>query len=217
MDTVVTVGRQQLPSHQREPGLHAGFWLRWVACIIDVVILGFAYLVLCFAVTIPLVILQPPNPGSHLDPAWSATVSLLIGIFCVVIWLYFALLESSKWQATPGKRALGLRVTDLYGCRIGFGKATGRLFGMFLSYLILNIGFLMAGLTARKQALHDMLAGCCVVRKEGLVAFECGEFDASAVPRTQSGVPGWAIALIVFGAVFSLMIIAAIIIPAYKH
>jgi uncharacterized RDD family membrane protein YckC len=80
-------------------------------------------------------------------------------------WIYYAALESSAWQATLGKKVLGLRVTDLAGNRISFARASGRFFGMILSGMILGIGFLMAGFTARKQALHDILAGCLVLRQ----------------------------------------------------
>jgi uncharacterized RDD family membrane protein YckC len=79
--------------------------------------------------------------------------------------LYYALLESSTWQGTLGKRALGLEVTDLEGRRISFGRATGRFFAKIISALILWIGFIMAGFTEKKQALHDMIAGTLVIRK----------------------------------------------------
>jgi uncharacterized RDD family membrane protein YckC len=74
-------------------------------------------------------------------------------------------MESSAWQATLGKKILGLKVTDLSGNRITFARASGRFFGKILSGMILGIGFLMAGFTARKQALHDILAGCLVLRQ----------------------------------------------------
>ena len=86
-------------------------------------------------------------------------------ISAVLKWLYYALLESSSWQATLGKKALGLEVTDLERRRIGFGRATGRTFAKIISAMILYIGFLMAGFTEKKQALHDMMAGCLVIRK----------------------------------------------------
>jgi len=89
------------------------------------------------------------------------TVGGLTGI--IVGWLYFALQECSAQQATLGKRALGIKVTDANGLRIGFGRATGRFFGKILSGLIFAIGFMLAGWTERKQALHDMLAGTLVV------------------------------------------------------
>jgi len=87
------------------------------------------------------------------------------GLFFVGLWLYFALMESSSWQATLGKKALNLQVTDLEGRRISFGRATGRFFGKIISGAILYIGYIMAGFTERKQALHDMIAGCLVLRR----------------------------------------------------
>lgn len=87
------------------------------------------------------------------------------GLALMVSWIYYSLLESSAWQATLGKKALGLEVTDLEGHRISFGRATGRFFGKILSAFILLIGFIMAGFTEKKQALHDILAGTLVIRK----------------------------------------------------
>jgi len=79
-------------------------------------------------------------------------------------WLYWALFESSAWQATLGKRMVGIRVTDLQGQRISLARASGRFFGKLLSAFSLLVGFAMAGFTEKKQALHDLLAGCLVVR-----------------------------------------------------
>jgi uncharacterized RDD family membrane protein YckC len=74
-------------------------------------------------------------------------------------------MESSASGNTFGKRAVGIRVVDLQGQRISFGNATGRYFGKILSALIVLIGYFMAGFTARKQALHDMMAGTLVIKK----------------------------------------------------
>jgi uncharacterized RDD family membrane protein YckC len=60
--------------------------------------------------------------------------------------------------------ALGLKVIDLYGNRISFARATGRHFAKYISGVILGIGYIMAGFTERKQALHDMIAGTLVIR-----------------------------------------------------
>jgi uncharacterized RDD family membrane protein YckC len=92
----------------------------------------------------------------------SIAINLLTGL---VAWLYWAQMESSPWQATLGKKLLGLKVTDLRGRRISFPRATGRHFAKNISALILLIGFLMAGFTEKKQTLHDMIARCLVVRK----------------------------------------------------
>jgi uncharacterized RDD family membrane protein YckC len=75
-------------------------------------------------------------------------------------------MESSPQQATLGKMALGLKVTDLQGERLSFARATGRYFGKIVSSLILFVGFMMAGWTEKKQALHDIMAGTLVVKKQ---------------------------------------------------
>ena len=88
------------------------------------------------------------------------------GVVATVIvfgsWLYEAFMLSSPYQATLGKMIFGMKVTDLNGNRISFGRATGRHFAKWLSGMILGIGFIMVGFTERKQGLHDMLAGTLV-------------------------------------------------------
>ena len=81
-------------------------------------------------------------------------------------WIYEASMESSARQATVGKMALALKVTDLEGRRISFARASGRHFAKYISGMILLIGYIMAGFTERKQALHDMIAGTLVVRTQ---------------------------------------------------
>ena len=80
-------------------------------------------------------------------------------------WLYFTLFEASAKQATLGKMALGIIVTDMNGKRISFARANGRYWSKFISAIILLIGYIMAAFTKRKQALHDMIADTLVVRK----------------------------------------------------
>jgi uncharacterized RDD family membrane protein YckC len=90
---------------------------------------------------------------------WVPLVALYIGVI-----LYFPLMESSKWQATLGKRAVGIIVTDLDGNKISVGRAFGRFFGKIVSAIILYIGFIMAGFTERKQGLHDIMASTLVIK-----------------------------------------------------
>jgi len=136
----------------------AGFWRRVGAFLIDAVLLA-----------IPLFVgtaLVPQMAGPLLTPGNVAATrgEGAVGLFAlVVMWLYFAVLESSRHQATLGKLALGLRVTDLVGSPISFGRASGRFFGKWLSVLPLYLGFVMAGFTARKQTLHDIVAGTLVL------------------------------------------------------
>lgn len=143
-----------------QPKQYAGFWLRFVAIIIDVIVLTI--------VQFPLTLIMGPatmytyTNGSfefHTTNSGAQIVSIIIG------WVYFAGMESSSMQATLGKRALSLIVTDENGMRVTFAKATGRHFAKILSWLILFIGFIMAGFTEKKQGLHDILAGTLVIIK----------------------------------------------------
>jgi uncharacterized RDD family membrane protein YckC len=145
---------------------YAGFWLRLVAYILDSIILGFVIGLLIFLplMSTALRSVSPDRPWEFYT-AMGPQMLAVRGLVLMASWLYFALLESSAWQATLGKRALGLLVTDLEGRRVSFGRASGRYFGKIVSALILMIGFIMAGFTEKKQALHDMLAGCLVLRK----------------------------------------------------
>jgi uncharacterized RDD family membrane protein YckC/Tfp pilus assembly protein PilE len=182
-------------------GVYAGFWKRFAAFIIDYLIA----VVLAMVIGGILGFIYGAAAGTTSGAeVWGALAGL------AVWWLYYALMESSQQQATLGKMALGIRVTDQSGARISFGRATGRLFAKLLSGMILMIGYLMAGFTARKQALHDMIAGCVVINKGATQA------DVQS-GVTAPGMPWWAITLIVMGAmVVPLGIMAAIAIPAYQ-
>lgn len=143
---------------------YAGFWLRFAAHFVDslvanLIVFAVSY---CAAFTIQAAMGAMENIPTGEEPFW---VFFWFVISTGVIWLYYALMESSERQATLGKMAMGIKVTDLNGHRISFGRATGRFFGKILSGLPLMVGFMMAGFTQRKQALHDGLAGTLVVRK----------------------------------------------------
>jgi uncharacterized RDD family membrane protein YckC len=147
---------------------YAGFWKRAVAYVIDSILLGILgmTLLLPFVGLIGFGVLDPDTSESF------GFIIALVGyyafamlILLVVGWLYFALMESSASQATLGKSVLGIKVTDLQGNRVSFGRATGRYFARIISGLTLGLGFLMAAFTQQKQALHDILAGTLVVNK----------------------------------------------------
>lgn len=131
-----------------EPVVYAGFWERFGAFFIDLIILSVVGVVLGL-------ILDDPRDKYF-------TTSNYIGI--VIDWLYYALQESGPGQATVGKRALGIKVTSLTGERISFANATGRHFAKFLSGIVLFIGYLMVIWDDKKQGLHDKLAGTLVVK-----------------------------------------------------
>jgi uncharacterized RDD family membrane protein YckC len=137
---------------------YAGFWRRAAAYWIDWFIFFSLDLFIAYFRGIPL------GTQQAIDPVQFAK-SLLFGV--LIGWLYSATLESSPWQATLGKRAMDIYVTDLNGRRLGFGQASGRFFGKIISAMILLIGFFMIAFTEHKQALHDLMAGCLVVRRQG--------------------------------------------------
>jgi len=144
--------------------LYAGFWRRVIAYFIDAIVLS---IVLGIVFGILGAIAGAALSGGNSDNAGGAIAGLgavLYILLIVAVWLYFALMESGSKQATLGKMALSIKVTDLDGRRISFGRATGRFFGKIISGMILYIGYMMAGWTAKKQALHDMMAGTLVVR-----------------------------------------------------
>lgn len=148
---------------------YAGFWLRFVAWIIDRILLQIVGAFLLFplfgvsffrmATRMP----SHPNP-EDIFPLFASLGRVALAAL-VLHWLYYALLESSVWQATLGKKALGLQVTDLAGHRITFGRATGRYFSKIISDFTLLIGYIMAGFTAKKQALHDIIASTLVIKQ----------------------------------------------------
>lgn len=159
---------------------YAGFWKRFLAYIIDGIIINIALSILLIPLFIVLgigvfsqefgdmgefVALRSDPSQSEILIAGAIIMTILIFMLTsfVVNWLYYAIMESSTRQATLGKMAVGLIVTDIGGNRISFGRASGRFFGKILSGAILNIGYIMAAFTQKKQALHDMLADCIVI------------------------------------------------------
>jgi uncharacterized RDD family membrane protein YckC len=151
-----------------QPVFHyAGFWKRFVAYLLDQIIIG----VIGFFIVVPfLAMIGFSIFSSDFEMTDELVYTLITAYLSVIIlgvaaeWLYFALMESMK-GATLGKMALGIIVTDMQGNRISFGRATGRYFAKIISSLTMLIGYIMAGFTQKKQALHDMIAGCLVINK----------------------------------------------------
>jgi len=134
---------------------YAGFWRRFAALIMDSIIITLVTFIVYLMIRAAL---YGGRPENEVILGWA--------VWMIVNWLYRAGMESSSGQATLGKMALGIIVTDYEGERISFGRATGRLLAKIISGLILLIGYIMAGFTERKQALHDMIAKTLVVVKK---------------------------------------------------
>jgi uncharacterized RDD family membrane protein YckC len=155
---------------------YAGFGIRLVALIIDGIVIG----VLQGFVIVPiLTVLGLGFAAGGIENGDSIGEAQAIGMVGAIIaaaasaWLlttaigilYFAIMESSKSQATLGKMAVSIKVTDLNGERISFGKGLLRSIGKQISGMVMCIGYLMAAFTEKKQALHDMIASTLVVKK----------------------------------------------------
>lgn len=192
------------PAAVLPPGdtIHAGFWRRAAAYFIDTFIVG----IVAWIVALVLILGIAATGGIA---AMVAASMLNYVVMIVIYWLYFALQESAAAQATLGKRAMGIKVTDDHAHRISFGRATGRFFGKFVSSFIAGIGYILAGFTERKQALHDMMASTFVVFR----AVEPGQ----PLPGVRPPMPwyGWVINIVCL-SLAPLGILAAIALPAYQ-
>jgi uncharacterized RDD family membrane protein YckC len=152
---------------------YAGFWLRFLAHIIDDVLIGFVFgiFILLWVAVVGIDYLRAMFEGfkgenPEFPVALLGAIVLVSLVASLSTWLYYALTESSQYQGTLGKMTLGLTVTDLQGRRITFGRATGRFFAKIITGLVpFGVGYMMAGFTDKKQALHDMIANCLVLRK----------------------------------------------------
>lgn len=155
------------------PSPYAGFWLRFLAYLIDSVLAGivFGIFVLLVVAIVGVgyfrAIFESLHSQDPTVPVALISLILLASAFSVLItWVYYAWMESSQYQGTLGKMALGLIVTDPEGRPITFARASGRFFAKIITGMIpLGIGYILAGFTEKKQALHDMIAGCLVLRK----------------------------------------------------
>ncbi len=134
----------------------AGFWLRFCAAFLDSIITGVAG-------SIVGAIFGFIAGSAGMAMGWIEAGGYLIGT--VLGWFYAAFMESSPLQASVGKMAVGIKVTDMQGQRISFARATGRHFAKWISTIILFIGYFMMLFTDKKQTLHDMISGCLVSRR----------------------------------------------------
>jgi uncharacterized RDD family membrane protein YckC len=143
------------------PVIYAGFWLRLLAALVDSLAI---FMPLCIVAFIVIVFVRLVSATKGYDPA-VVILTVLPPAAIVATWLYFAVMESSSWQATLGKKLTGLYVTDINRQRLSLSRATGRTFAKYLSSMTLGIGYLLCGFTEKKQALHDMVANCLVLRR----------------------------------------------------
>ncbi|GHC11554.1 RDD family protein [Thermomonas carbonis] len=196
-----------------EKVVYAGFWRRTAALFIDSMLVGIAYYAI---VIVGMLVIGIGSLGAleNLDSLGGGAIGGFIAViylaYPLVSGLYYVGMESSGTQATLGKMAVGIKVTDSDGHRLSRGRALGRWASHLLCYLTLYIGYIMAGLTERKRGLHDMVASTLVVDRWAFT------HDPG---RQQKGLGTVAIIVLILGALLIVAYIAimlAIAIPAYQ-
>ena len=170
---------------------YAGFWIRFCAGMLDLLILF-----------IPVSIIDLIG-REILGPIGTALILIIL------LWLYYALLESSHHQASLGKKLFKLKVTDFDGKKISFGKASGRFFASLISGIILNIGFIMIAFTKKKQGLHDLMTNT-IVQKVSYSGPESSPQQIINLPK--NGIKGYRRPLIVLGYLVCMVFIVLIIV-----
>jgi uncharacterized RDD family membrane protein YckC len=157
---------------------YAGFWKRLVAIIIDGIIIGivqtFIFVPILGALGFGFFNSQPdlsnPEEAAGMLGAMMAAFGAIWILSLVIQVLYYTFMESSKFQASVGKMALGIIVTDMNGAKLDFSKALIRNLCRIISNFTMLIGYIIAGFTEKKQALHDIIAGTLVVNKNSVAA-----------------------------------------------
>jgi uncharacterized RDD family membrane protein YckC len=149
---------------------YAGFWIRFVAVLIDGIILGvvgsgiqFAMLGSAFG---PMARIRPDTPPDQVMSAMLPMLGLL-GLSVVINTAIAACYEAffiSRVGATPGKMTLSLKVIRPNGAPISLGRAFGRYFAKMLSSLTFCIGYIIAGFDSQKKAMHDMICDTRVIK-----------------------------------------------------
>lgn len=184
--------------------MHAGFWKRLGAYLIDSIIIGSAgsvISVILSIILIPLMILpmglavaidgEEPGVASAILIFLSTMLPFLATIpFIFAVWLYYALMESSKVQGTVGKMALGIVVVDEGMNPLTFGQASVRYWSRLVTGVTLGVGYIMAGFTQHKQTIHDMIARTYVVNKNVLeYTRKMQQMEAAQAGEPQMGLP----------------------------
>jgi len=150
-------------SHTPQPLEYAGFWRRAWAGAIDVALELVVALLITVIVGWIAGAIGRSEGQSYITSRYITGIAFIL-VLAIGAWLYAAFYESSKWRATIGKRIIGLQVVTSSGGKLSFGQASVRHFMKFLSLFTGTVGFMMAGWTRRRQALHDIPSDTLVIR-----------------------------------------------------
>ncbi|HWF44040.1 MAG TPA: RDD family protein [Candidatus Kapabacteria bacterium] len=162
----------EIPNMETTVILYAGFWRRIFAVWLDELVFGTAVAILIVILAIISGSFPAPRPGNQ--NVFRVGLIVIYVIAFVGSWLYSALMESSKLQATVGKLAVGLRVTDREGRRISFTRASARYFSGLVS-LAVPLFYTIIAFNSKKRALHDFIAGTLVLSKQSTVPSQVAE------------------------------------------
>jgi len=146
---------------------YAGFWLRFGAWVIDYLILIVPFTAISLGMGLSAIagafLEQMKTDQVAAFEAYATAMLPITYVLMVVGFVYYTLFEASKWQATPGKMAVGIRVTGTDGQRISLARSAGRNAIRLTNVLrfpvpLPLICYVVAAFTERKQGVHDLLA-----------------------------------------------------------
>jgi uncharacterized RDD family membrane protein YckC len=137
---------------------YAGFWIRFVARLIDNALLTIVAWMILFAVA-PLQLRERSVSNFSMLAGVGGLISLLNFALNIAYEVYFV----STRGGTIGKLILGLKIIRADGSRVSAGLAAGRYFAQIISAVILMIGYIMAGFDDEKRALHDRICETRVI------------------------------------------------------
>lgn len=162
---------------------YVGFWMRALAMVIDIILMNLLAMLLS-ALMMPVAGIRLSDEqmqahldrlqagATHIDPFTMQQLLIYAGVLSLVSLVAVIVIDvvfpATKMMASPGKFLLGMAITDLNGQRMSVGRAIGRHAAKFVSLLPLGAGFVMAGFTHKKQALHDMMVQTVVVARQSL-------------------------------------------------
>ena len=156
---------QQQAANAGQIGPPAGFWIRFVAYLVDAFIVGLGMILFGGIVFGLMFVLGGSKIDENEAAIWIAIIVIGLAYF-LGAWLYEALLTSGPHGATLGKQAVGVRIVQANGAPLSFGRATGRHFlkAVVTPMVPLAIGYLLAAFTSGKRALHDFMADTLVIK-----------------------------------------------------
>lgn len=162
------------PGQQGMPGPYGygGFWRRFCALFIDGIVLGVVNQIIAFIVMAIFGMsyqfggpkLQPGQAGQFAELGKFLLVMAVLQVISLAIALSYEIGFIRKFDATPGKMAMGMKLLRADGSKLSVGRIVGRYFAKGLSFLILTIGYIMAGVDDEKRALHDRICDTRVVK-----------------------------------------------------